>query len=249
LTLRGLIIATQFLTRVPMPAVSEYSSRDVVRSSWWFPFVGLCVGGVIALLVFVGGFQSPLVAAALGVLAWAWITGAMHLDGLADLTDALGASHRDPQRFLQVLADPHIGTFGVVSIALALILKLAFLTELPRDALFALALIPAWARLGALIWSRSLPPLKGGRAQQLAEGLPLGPILVWLALLAALSAWMAPVLLLAPLAIFAWMMWLRVRLGGVSGDCLGAGIEIVEIALLAAVMLGGEWRLPIINPA
>jgi len=243
LSLRGLLIATQFLTRVPVPTLREYSERDVGSSAWWFPFVGVCVGAVIALVVFVGRYQSPLVAAALAVLAWSWITGAMHLDGLADLMDALGASHRNPQRFLEVLADPHIGTFGVVGIALALILKLAFITELPWGALAGLALIPAWARLGALVWSRSLPPLKGGRAQQLAEVLPLAPIIVWIIVLLALSALVAPILLLAPLAIGAWTLWLRVRLGGVSGDCLGAGIEIVEIVLLAALMVGGDIRL------
>ena len=243
MNLRGLYIATQFLTRVPVPAVREYSERDVAGSAWWFPFVGVCVGAVIAAVVFVGRYQSPLVAGALAVLVWSWITGAMHLDGLADLVDALGASHRDPQRFLQVLADPHIGTFGVVSIALALILKLAFITELPLSTLPALALIPAWARLGALVWSRSLPPLKGGRAQQLAATLPRSPIIVWMVVMLVLSTLLAPVLLFAPLAIGAWTLWLRARLGGVSGDCLGAGIEIVEIALLAALMLGGEMSL------
>jgi adenosylcobinamide-GDP ribazoletransferase len=243
LSVRGFFVAAQLLTRIPVPKVGEYSGRELAGSAWWFPVVGVCVGAVVAGVVWIGGYQSPLVAAALGVLAWSWITGAMHLDGLADLADALGASHRDPQKFLQVLADPHVGSFGVVSIGLALILKVAFITELPAGTLPALALIPAWARLGSLVWSRSLPPLKGGRAQQLAEELARAPIIVWMVALAVLSALTAPVLLIAPLAIYAWTTWLRVRLGGVSGDCLGAGIELVEIVLLGALMLGGHFTL------
>jgi adenosylcobinamide-GDP ribazoletransferase len=109
--------------------------------------------------------------------------------------------------------------------------------------LAALVLIPAWARLGALVWSRWLPPLKGGRAQQLAASLPLGAIVLWMMVLLAVSLFVAPVLWIAPLAIWAWMLWLRARLGGVSGDCLGAGIEVVEIVLLAALMLGGGLHL------
>jgi len=223
-----------------MPAIRGYSDRDVAASAGWFPIVGAGVGTLVAAVVIAGRWQSPLLGAALGVLAWSWITGAMHLDGLADLADALGASHRDPKRFLEVLADPHIGTFGVVSIVLMLILKLAFLNEIPQRALPTIALIPAWARLGALAWSRFLPSLKGGRAQTLATGLPLASIVLWSLLLLAISALVAPALLLAPLAILGWGMWLRVRVGGVSGDCLGAGVEIVELLLLAALMLSAS---------
>jgi adenosylcobinamide-GDP ribazoletransferase len=167
------------------------------------------------------------------------MTGALHLDGLADLSDALGAAHRDPQRFLAVLADPHIGTFGVVSIVLMLILKWSGLAQLPTAALTALPLIPAWARLGPLVWSRWLPPLKAGQAERFAGQLHSGWIVFWTAVLLAASAAVAPALCLAPLCIAAWGGWLKWRLGGTSGDCLGAGIEITELVLLYVLALLG----------
>jgi adenosylcobinamide-GDP ribazoletransferase len=112
----------QFLTRIPVPGVADFSPLDLSRSAPWFPAVGLVVGAVVALVAFALGHRSPALGAVLGVLAWVWLTGAMHLDGLADLSDALGAAHRDPQRFLAVLADPHVGTFGIASIVLVLML-------------------------------------------------------------------------------------------------------------------------------
>jgi adenosylcobinamide-GDP ribazoletransferase len=243
MTFRGLLLATQFLTRLPVPATREYSEREMSSSAWWFPLIGAAVGCIVALAVFVGSLQSPWLAAVLGVITWTWITGAMHLDGLADLSDALGASHGDPRKFFAVLADPHVGTFGVVSIVSVLLLKFVLIAELPRSALLALVLIPAWARLGTLAWTRWLPSLKGGRARQLADGLPLASIVGWTVLLLAASAFVAPVLLLAPAAIAAWGIWLRARLGGVTGDCLGAGVEITEVLMLVAARLGADLHL------
>jgi adenosylcobinamide-GDP ribazoletransferase len=239
--LNGLLLATQFLTRLRVPAPRAFSERDIASSAWWFPVIGALVGTLVALVIFGARFHGPLLAASLGVVAWAWITGAMHLDGLADLTDALGAAHRDPQRFLAVLADPHAGTFGVVSIALVLLLKFALLAELHTSLLGALVLIPAWARLGALAWTRWLPPLKAGHARSLATGLPTSAIVAWGVLLIVVSAIFAPVLLLSPLVIAAWGIWLRVRVGGMTGDCLGAGIEVSEVVLLAVLSVGSRF--------
>ena len=102
----------QFLTRIPVPGVADFSPLDLSRSAAWFPLVGLIVGVLVALATFALGHRSHLLAAAVGVVAWVWLTGAMHLDGLADLADALGASHRDPQRFLAVLATLTWGRSG-----------------------------------------------------------------------------------------------------------------------------------------
>jgi adenosylcobinamide-GDP ribazoletransferase len=237
MTLRGLKLAAQFLTRLPVPPVDDFSSLDLSRSAAWFPLVGAVVGAIVALLVFASIHTSAPLAAVLGVLAWVWLTGALHLDGLADLADALGASHRDPQRFLAVLADPHIGTFGVVSIVLLLMLKAAALSMLTAGTLFALPLVLAWARLGTLAWSRWLKPLKEGQGERFAWQLPLSWIVFWAVLLLIVSALIAPALCLAPLVIAAWGGWLKARLGDMTGDCLGAGVEVTEAALLLIVVL------------
>jgi adenosylcobinamide-GDP ribazoletransferase len=237
--LRGLRLATQFLTRVPVPAVQDFSPEEFSRSSAWFPFVGLAIGAGVGLILFVCLHRSAALGAAVGLLAWVWMTGALHLDGLADLSDALAAAHRDSQRFFAVLADPHLGAFGVVSIVLMLILKVTGLAHLSAASLIAFPLIPAWARLGPLAWSRWLKPLKPGQGERFAWHLHLGWIVFWAVALLAASAAIAPILCIAPLVIAAWGGWLHWRLGGTTGDCLGAGVEITEVVLLYALALVG----------
>jgi len=237
--LRGLRLATQFLTRVPVPAVEDFSAEEFSRSSAWFPFVGLAIGVVVALILWVCSYRSAALGSAVGLLGWVWMTGALHLDGLADLSDALAAAHRDTQRFFAVLADPHLGAFGVVSIVLMLILKVMGLTQLSNATLVAFPLIPAWARLGPLAWSRWLKPLKPGHGERFAWHLHVGWIAFWVVLLLAASAAVAPILCGAPLVIAAWGGWLRWRLGGTTGDCLGAGVEVTEVVLLYALALVG----------
>jgi adenosylcobinamide-GDP ribazoletransferase len=237
MSFRGLRLAAQFLTRLPVPGVTDFSSLDLARSATWFPFIGLLLGIIVALVTFALGHRSAALAGVVGVLSWVWLTGAMHLDGLADLADALGASHRDPQRFLAVLEDPHVGTFGTVSIVLALMLKAAALAALSLDDLWSVPLILAWARLGTLVWGRWLTQLTSGRGERFSWQLSVGWIVFWTVLLLAASVAVAPVVCAAPLAIAAWGGWLKVRLGGMTGDCLGAGVEVTEIALLLLVAL------------
>ena len=237
MSLRGLRLALQFLTRLPVPGVEDFSSLDLARSAAWFPFVGLVIGIIVALVTFAVGHRSASLAAILGVVAWIWLTGALHLDGLADLADALGASHRDSQRFFAVLSDPHIGTFGIVSIVVVLLLKVAAVALLPADALLGLPLILAWARLGTLAWGRWLKPLKSGQGSSFAWELPVAWIGIWTLILFAASLAFAPALCAAPVVIAAWGAWLKARLGGMTGDCLGAGVEVTETALLVWLAL------------
>lgn len=237
MTVRGLRLATQFLTRIPVPGIADFSAEELSRSSVWFPFVGLMIGGAVAAVMLAGSSRTGTIAGVLGLATWVWITGALHIDGLADLTDALAAAHRDPQRFLAVLEDPHIGAFGVVSITLMLMLKAAALTQLSIPMLVSFPLITAWARLGPLAWSRWLKPLKAGHGERFAWHLHSGWIGAWCVVLLAASMWLAPVLCVAPIVIGAWGLWLHRRLGGTTGDCLGAGIEITELILLLALIL------------
>jgi adenosylcobinamide-GDP ribazoletransferase len=227
----------QFLTRLPVPGVADFSPVELARSAAWFPFVGLVLGAIVGLVTFALDHRSPVLAGIVGVVAWVWLTGALHLDGLADLADALGASHRDPQRFFAVLADPHLGTFGIVSVVLVLMVKAAALGSLPQDSLLGLPLALAWSRLGTLAWGRWLRPLKPGQGERFTWQLSPGWIGFWTVLLLLASVAIAPALCAAPLFIAAWGLWLRARLGGMTGDCLGAGVEVTEAALLLLVAL------------
>lgn len=236
--MRGLILAIQFLTRLPTPSLSAFQPAELARAAVWFPLVGLLLGAMIATAVWLGTRVDPWLGALLGLLAWIGLTGALHLDGLADLADALGASHGDRERLLTVLADPHLGVFGVTALVTQLLCKLVLLMLLAQSGMFwPLILIPAWARLGPLLWAR-LPSIKPGLGERFAWRIGSRDIGLWLLVLAAASL-STPALLLAPLLLLAWRTYLRARLGGMTGDALGAGVEWVESGLLLALLLAG----------
>jgi adenosylcobinamide-GDP ribazoletransferase len=102
-------------------------------------------------------------------LLWIGVTGGLHLDGLADLSDAMGAAHRSRERF-SVLKDPHVGSFGVIALICAIVSKLVLLMLLASQPqqLPGLLLLPAWARLFALFWSATLPALAPGSGERFA---------------------------------------------------------------------------------
>jgi len=238
--MRHFILAVQFLTRLPTPQLRDFNASELSRAAPWFPIVGMMIGCFLTAAALLGSRLDSWLGALLALFVWVWITGALHLDGLADLFDALGAAHRDPQRFLQVLRDPHIGSFGVIVLVCALLSKLVLLRVALNHATLHLATLPllcAWARLGAIAWSAWLPALPGSSAEAFTWQPNKAFILLSVGVLAILSAQLDASLLIAPLALVIWGAFLRVRLGEMSGDCLGAGIEMVEVWLLLANVL------------
>ncbi len=203
----------------------------------WFPVVGLVIGTLVAFPLYVID-SRPLVAAWVSLLVWVIVTGALHLDGLGDVADAFGAAHRAPDRFLEVLKDPHLGVFGVVAVVLQLITKLILLASLVgTDYVWAAVLIPAWTRWVALVLSRYLPPIQSGLADRFSWQIRTPTIVLWALALGAASIWLAPPLLIAiPLSGVVIVYWRR-RTGGISGDCLGASIEVCESLLLGALVV------------
>ncbi|POZ61288.1 adenosylcobinamide-GDP ribazoletransferase [Chromobacterium alticapitis] len=236
--MRGLILAVQFLTRLPTPQLAEFKPEWLAASARWFPAVGVIVGALLLAALHLGSLIDPWLAALLALLVWVGVTGGLHLDGLADLADALGAAHRSRERFFEVLKDPHLGSFGVLSLILAIAAKLVLLMLIARQGGLAwgLLLVPAWARGFAVIWSATLPAIAPGSGERFSWRKDWAGMGLNLTALLVLSAWLAPALLPAPLAGLAWWLFLKRRLGGMTGDCLGAGVEIGEIAMLGLLL-------------
>jgi adenosylcobinamide-GDP ribazoletransferase len=238
MTLRGLILAVQFLTRLPTPRVAAPQLTEFSRSAVWFPLVGLLIGAVLVLAVWLGSWSGPWLGALAGLIAWVWVTGGLHLDGLGDVADALGAAHHDPERFAEVIRDPHVGSFGVIAIVLQLLAKFALLVEFavsPRP--WALLMVPAWARFGTLVWSVAIPPLHKGLGERFSWEIGRPAIAAYAVALAIASSWLATPLLGALAIIPGIALYWRWRLGGVTGDCLGAGVEITETLLLLLLIV------------
>lgn len=234
--MRRLVLAMQLMTCLPLPSVKA-DEEDFAAAIRWFPMTGIIVGACAAGGLLLGSKVDPWSGALLALLVWVAMTGALHLDGLADIADAVGAAHGDRSRLSLVLADPHVGSFGVTAVALQLITKLVLLR-------LCAEFVPAWgligvamvARMGPLFWARWLPPLHEGLASRFRDGVRPMHLLGWSGV-AILFAWWMPGLLIVAALIPLWAIWLRARIGGISGDGHGAGIEIVESALLAALVL------------
>lgn len=237
--MKALVLALQFMTRLPVPAVAA-EERHVAQAIRWFPIAGLVVGLCIAGAAWVGLQRDPWAGALLGLLAWIGVTGALHLDGLGDIADAAGAAHADRSRLSVVLADPHIGSFGVTAIVLQLTAKLVLLRlALEAPSFGALVAIPVAARVGPLLWTLTLPSLHQGIGSTFGAGASWPAVVLWFGPLLAAAWFVAPALLAVLPAMVLWRLWLRGRIGGISGDGHGAGIELVETATLAALVFLG----------
>lgn len=234
--MRRFLVAVQFLTRLPTPRVAS-DETDFAASIRWFPAVGLLIGVIVAGGGWAGLRIDPWAGAMAALALWVGVTGALHLDGLADIADGCGAAHGDRQRLLAAMADPHVGSFGVVAIVLQCLAKLVLLHALIAGAIFVpIMLIPFAARIGPLVWARWLPSLHAGLGARFAHAASIGSLAIWFLLL-AIAAVTTPALLAAPLLMTGWAFWLRRAIGGISGDGHGAGIELVETGLLLASTL------------
>jgi adenosylcobinamide-GDP ribazoletransferase len=233
MSLRGLIVAIQFLTRLPTPQLSESEPGELTRASDWFPVAGALIGVVVAAAAWAGAHFGPWIGALFGLLAWVLVTGALHLDGLGDVADGLGGAHRVPGRFLEIVHDPHIGGFGVTAIGLQLLSKLVLLDAIvAASQVPALVLVAAWARWGTLVLGKVVPPLGEGLGQRFAEGIGWRVVGLYGAVLVAASVMTAPPLLGALIIVPALAVYWMWRVGGITGDCHGASIEVTETLVL-----------------
>lgn len=242
-------LATAFLTRIPVGAV-DGAGGAVARCLRVFPVVGALIGagaGLVYLLLVQAGVP-PLASGAIALLASAFVTGALHEDGLADVADGLGGYTRE--RRLEIMRDSRIGTFGGLALVFSAIAKVSALAALPLAfAIPALAVCGALGRAVPAAISRWTPPARtDGLAS--AAGRPELHVVVTGAVLAIVIAvaliprnWLAATLAVTVASALA-VRWLAMRqIGGYSGDVLGCAEQVAEIALLltfAALAGGGQ---------
>jgi cobalamin 5'-phosphate synthase/cobalamin synthase len=236
--LAGARAALSFLTIVPAGDLTGITAADVGRGTVWFPLIGAGVGGAAALAAWASAAVLPAPVAALAAVATgAVLTGALHLDGLADTAD--GYAGRTPARALEIMRDHSVGSYGVVAVVLDVGLRAAAVTALlarPHGLLWLVAAgalsRSAAAGLGALLPSARadglVRVLDGAGRARVAVAAATGVAIAGLA--GGLPGLAAAAGVAAIAALWGWRC-LR-RLGGVTGDTLGAASEGCEIAVL-----------------
>lgn len=254
---RLFFIALQFFTRLPIPAWVGFEASWLQHASRYFPLVGCVVAAIAGAVYFLAALVLPApVAAVLSTAATIYITGAFHEDGFADTCDGLGGG-MTRERALEIMKDSRVGAYGAIGIVCMLAAKLAALSLLPpRLAVASLFIAHPLSRLAAtaLIWQ--LDYVRGeGKAKPLAQQMSTGEFaiaaftcLLPVAILLG-TGWIAPGAVLSAIPAAAGAaLWLAHkfvrRLGGYTGDCLGAVQQLAEVFIYIAILatLGhGAW--------
>jgi adenosylcobinamide-GDP ribazoletransferase len=240
----GLRLAGTLLTAVPLPgnaAAGVPDRRTAAAAMYWAPVVGLLLGSVAAgvLLACRAGHSGPLLAAVLAIAVLAALTRGLHLDGLADLADGLGSGqHAD--RALQIMKQSDIGPFGVLTIVLTVLIQVSSLAraEAIGRGPVAVAAAAVTARLAIMLaCRRKIPSARPDGLGALVAGTvrPLPAVVLVLAALAAAGAfgWIYPAAMAIALLVSLALTTLATRrLGGITGDVLGAVAEVAAAACL-----------------
>ncbi len=244
--IRAFALALQLLTRLPVPLSSlPPRPEELGLSVLFFPVVGLIIGALLAGLHTALWLIDPGVLAALVLATWVLLTGGLHLDGLADTADAWIGGQGNRDRTLAIMKDPRSGPIAIVAIVLVLLAKFAALQALlAGDARATLLLAPVLGRTVIVLLLITTPYVRpDGLGAPYANYLPRLSCGLLMLLIAAVTVALLGGLggaLLGGLGVgfFGLRYWLLARLGGATGDTLGAACELAEtVALLMPVLL------------
>ena len=230
----GLVAAARYLTIVPIPGAGPGRADSFGGAAVWFPVVGLGLGVVLVGVDRITGLIFPsLLAALLTVTAWKLVTGGLHLDGLAG---------RDPAHRLAIMRDSRIGAFGAMGLILVLLLEIVAVSELPPGLRGrTLLVVPVIARATPPLLARLFRPARSegsGAAFSASVEWWAAPVALAIALavtLAALQGLGALVFALSVACAVAVAWFIVTRVSGITGDVLGAAIEVGELAGLLTV--------------
>jgi adenosylcobinamide-GDP ribazoletransferase len=237
-------VAFIFLTRIPVRVTGEITAADIAAASRYYPLVGVTVGAALAgMLLLALQFFPPLLAATLAALGAAVLTGAFHEDALGDVADAFGGGFTVARK-LEIMKDSRLGTYGVLALVGAFLVRIQALALLPVGlALGALVAVHAASRLGIvfMLW-------RSPRAR--TEGLGADTVgLTWrepvvATLVASVAAyvgldWVLGLVVLAVAGLAAWGVarYARAQVGGVTGDVLGSAQQVAELAALLVLLV------------
>jgi len=236
-------VAISFLTVFPVRMKEPILPGDLGKSSGWFPLIGVFLGGLTAGIFFVSSiFLPPLVAAVLTIAVWIGLTGGLHLDGLADCCDGMWNAS-NPERRLEIMKDPRLGSFGGIGLILCILIKVACLNSLPSGVFWtAIPLAMSTARWLLLCAGKQKMARSTGMGADFSSGITprsIIPALLTILMATILSGWKG-MLIVAFTHGVAWLV-ARVaikQLGGLTGDVFGLIVELSECIVLLGFSVG-----------
>lgn len=245
--MKSCLAAIAFMTRLPVGRVIAFSVADVSRSAGWFPVIGVLLGTIYSLAAMLLKDHLPLpVVGVLLVTLDAIATGALHFDGLADTADGFGGG-KSREDILRIMRDHAIGSYGGMALAIVAVLKVtayaALLTQ--SNWIPALILTPALGRWSILLLTAALPyarPSPSAIDGMGKRSLFLGTAAILLALAAARSGRGLIAMGGAVAVTAAFGFYCRRRIAGITGDTLGANLELCECVVLLAFLWTGHPR-------
>jgi len=242
--IRSFFIALQFMTRLPGPDLNEISEKEIGRSQYYYPLVGLVIGLILFAVAQNLTILSSSLSAAIILTLWIVLTGALHIDGLADCADAWVGGLGDKQKTLLIMKDPQSGPIAVSVVVCLLLLKFSALQSVIEHKLwFALVLAPVLARnLLPLLFHTTDYVREGGLGSALTAYkstvlhylIQITSVVLCLYLL----AWSSVVLITAVILVYAVIRQLSIkRIDGITGDVAGALVELAEVVVLIAFLI------------
>ncbi len=239
--LRSFLIAVQFLTSIPVMIRGEIQPQDNGRAVVFYPLVGLILGSILYVLF---SFLEPSgLSAAITLTIWVTLTGALHLDGLADSADAWMGGHADRERTLTIMKDPTAGPVAVVTLILVLLLKWAALQHMIETNTLSIVFSLILARMMVVALLMTTPYAReNGLAAEMQQNLPkkvTALVLLGCTFLLLLMDWKTAVTAMITavlITLYLRHMMLK-RINGFTGDTAGALIEMVELGVLVSLVV------------
>ena len=236
-------VALQFLTRLPVPQQENISPDILGRSVLYYPVVGLVIGLCLIFVAWLSHGVDVRLSAALVLAVWVVVTGALHIDGLADSADAWVGGHASRERTMAIMKDSYCGPMGVTAVVVLLLIKFTAISVLLEKnlwpALLAASVIGRAAVIVLFRWTAYVRPEGLGAAP--CNHLPHSQVPWVLAgcglFVLLISGWSVISALIVASLVFYWLRsGLVQRLGGTTGDTAGAIIEITEVVMLLALV-------------
>ena len=236
--MKRLILMIQFLTRIPIPVALNVTDEDFTKGFKYFPVVGSIIGGLIYAIHFLlRGVMSPFTGAVIITLAYIYITGGLHMDGLSDSADGL-FSGRSKERILEIMKDSRIGSNGALAMMFVVLMKVSFMSEIPMAHLgYVLFLMPIISKYTVVFVSTfSAYAREGGMGNWFIGRVSKGDFIFSSLFTVTMIYLVNPncFILLGGTLIFGWIFraFCNKQIDGMTGDTIGALSELSDVMVL-----------------